>query len=162
MKYEEKGAVFSDSEKKYRFMLWRVWDEFAPNVLFVCFNPSDAGVCNDDHTVTRCIKFAEKAGYGGFYIVNLFGLVSPEPAGVFAAANPIGNPDNDNYIHKAASHCTNVIVAWGEDGSHLGRDKEILRLLKTHFPHIYCLGKTVGGQPRHPSRLPDSCEPELF
>jgi hypothetical protein len=161
MDYQEKGAVFSDCGK-YRFMLWRVWDEFAPKVLFVCINPSKAGVCVDDPTVKRCIGFAKRAGYGGLYLVNLFGLVSTDPAGLFANTNPTGNPDNDNYIHKAAAQCTNVIVAWGEDGSHLGRDHEIIRLLKTWFPQILCLEKMVSGQPRHPGRLSDSCVPMLF
>jgi hypothetical protein len=164
MIYEEGGAIFSDC-RTYRFLLWRAWDENTPKVLFVGLNPSVAGACDDDKTVNRCISFAKCAGYGGLYLVNLFAFISTPVAGLLAASSPEGNPDNDQYIHRAAKRCTGVIVAWGEDGFHRGRDAAVSALLSLHFAQLHCLAKaTTGGRtyPRHPSRLSKTCAPRPF
>jgi hypothetical protein len=54
----KKGAVISKDEK-YRYALWRVWDDSKPVVMFVCLNPSSADAEVDDYTVRRCIAFSK-------------------------------------------------------------------------------------------------------
>ena len=51
-----------------------------------------------------------------------------------------------------------VIVAWGNNGSLHGRDKEVLKLLKSMKVKPMCLGITKTGAPKHPLYLPDETE----
>ena len=164
MIYRENGAVFSDCQT-YRYLLWRIWDDTLDKVLFVCLNPSSAGVCADDNTVRRCISFADCANYGGLYLVNLFAFVSTPVSGLIAAAAPEGNPDNDSYIQQAAMRCKVVVVAWGENGSYRRRDVTVSNLLSSVFSQMYCLDKKmISGRtyPRHPLTLSKSCAFTLF
>ena len=59
------GAVFSDCER-YRYRLWRVWDEGKPKACFVMLNPSTATHEVLDPTVTRCKKTRDRAGVWRF------------------------------------------------------------------------------------------------
>lgn len=156
MIYEESGAIFSDC-RIYRFLLWRVWDTSKDNLLFVCLNPSAAGAYSDDNTSRRCAGFALCAGFGGFYLCNLFGFISTRVSGLHTAPNPVGNPDNDSHLSRACSRCSAVVVAWGNDRMCPPRDHTVLQLLKSHFRVVYCLSKT-GGYPRHPLLLPNACK----
>ena len=60
----KKSATFSEC-RKYRYSLWRVWDESLPFVLFIGLNPSTADEIEDDPTIRRCINFTKEWGYGG-------------------------------------------------------------------------------------------------
>ena len=59
--------------------------------------------------------------------------------------DPVG-PDIDSWIREAVRGRT-VIVAWGAHAT-LKRTLEIRRLLTGE--HVYCLGTTRQGHPRHP------------
>ena len=71
-------AVFSDC-RKYRYALWRVWDESKPVAVFIGLNPSTADEVNDDPTVKRCVNFAQEWGYGGLCMANLFAFMATDP-----------------------------------------------------------------------------------
>ena len=70
----EKGAVISECQN-YRYSLWRIWDESKPLIGFIGLNPSTADHREDDKTISRCIKFADSWGAGGFYMMNLFAIL---------------------------------------------------------------------------------------
>ena len=55
----EKNAILSE-DRKYRYILWRIWDQSKPMVLFIALNPSTADETHDDRTVSKCIGFARK------------------------------------------------------------------------------------------------------
>jgi SagB-type dehydrogenase family enzyme len=55
----------------FRYRLGRRWAE-GPTVGFVLLNPSTPDAEVDDQTVRRCIRFAQRDGYGGLEVVNLF------------------------------------------------------------------------------------------
>ena len=62
MKPEEiSSAIFSPC-KKYRYVLWRVWDKSLGYVNFVCLNPSTADEIHNDPTIIRCINYAHNGG----------------------------------------------------------------------------------------------------
>lgn len=152
------GAGFS-GDRKYRYLLWRTWDEARPHMLWVLLNPSAADEEKADQTLRRCIAFSEEWGYGGLEIVNLFALQTSDRQILKARESPIG-AENDRCITEAAQRATRVVVGWGEDGSYRQRDSEVCKLLKQHAPQpLYCLGKNKDGSPRHPLYVPRSTDP---
>ena len=76
--FSKSGAVFSDC-RKYRYALWRIWDENKPLVMIIGLNPSTADEISNDPTITRCKSFARACGYGGVLVANLFGFRATSP-----------------------------------------------------------------------------------
>ncbi|MBP2623208.1 DUF1643 domain-containing protein [Streptococcus oricebi] len=143
----EKGAILSE-DRKYRYVLWREWDASLPKLMFVGLNPSTADENEDDPTIKKCIAFAEKWGYGGFYMTNLFAYRSTDPAQLRSVENPVGD-ENDDYIKKYADLSDKVVACWGNDGTYLGRSEQVKNSLKT----LFCLKVNQSGQPCHPLYL---------
>ena len=83
-----KGAKFSPC-KKYRLQLWRIWDDKLPKIMFIMLNPSYADAHHDDPTIRRCINFAKNWGYGGFYVGNIYPLISTKPKLLLQSFQPI-------------------------------------------------------------------------
>lgn len=96
--------------RKYRFALWRIWDESKPYAMIIGLNPSTADEKEDDPTIARCIGFARSWGYGGLCMANLFAFRATEPADIFAASDPIG-PGNDEWLIKLADGAGVVVAA---------------------------------------------------
>ena len=113
-------------------------------------NPSRADAQTNDPTITRCINFAKAWGYGRLEVVNLFVYRTPHPSLLKQAAEPIGQ-DNERYILESVSKCDRVILAWGNYGIWRKQDIYTLELLKNRN-HLYSLGITKKGCPRHPRR----------
>jgi hypothetical protein len=67
-----------------------------------------------DPTVRRCLGYAN--GWGAFIIdvVNIFGLVSPNPADLMGECNPVEHAggENDFHIFEIAKRSALVIAAW--------------------------------------------------
>ena len=153
----ERDALFS-TDRQYRYILWRHWDMFNERyVMFIGLNPSTADETNDDPTIRRCIKFAQDWGYGAICMTNLFAFRATDPKVMKCANDPVG-PANDDILIKSANKASAIIAAWGVHGSHLGRDKKIMRMI----PFIGCLGVTKDGFPRHPLYLPKTTKPQDF
>jgi len=141
-----RDARFSDDEL-YRYWLIREWDHTLPKLAWCGLNPSIASHLIDDQTIRREIDFSAMWGYGGLIKVNLFGLVSTNPAELVRFRDPIGS-ENDDYLW-ALTDGTDVIACWGGGviAHRLRRDRT-----------TWHLGLTKTGQPRHPSRLARSTE----
>lgn len=149
----DKGAIFSE-DRKYRYTLTRTW---FPGKSYVCFcglNPSDADENIDDHTVTRCIRFAGSWGYGGLIMVNAFAFQSKNPNLLYTVEDPVG-PQNDFWLKKVSADAGITIMAWGTKGGYMNRDKEVIKLLTN--PHYLALTKE--GYPRHPLYLRADLKP---
>ena len=80
--------------RKYRYALWRTWDETKPHVMIIGLNPSTADETKDDPTITRCINFAKSWGYGGVCMANLFAYRATEPTVMKGSTDPVGT-END-------------------------------------------------------------------
>jgi len=139
------GAVFSDC-KKYRYALWRIWDESKSSVMFIGLNPSTADENNDDPTIRRVKKFAYDWGFGGVFMTNLFGYISANPDELKKCNDPVG--ENDHWLKSVAHVCGIIVCAWGAFDV-FSRDKEVLK----SFPMVYCLGVNRNGSPKHPLYL---------
>ena len=140
----KKSAVFSPC-RKYRYSLTRSWNSAEGYVLFIGLNPSIADEIIDDPTLIRCINFAKDWGYGGLIMVNLFAYMSTHPKDLKKAKLPIGK-NNNKHILKNHQKSQLTIAAWGNDGSLLKRDKEVLKIINNPM----CLNINKSGQPAHP------------
>jgi len=149
-------AVFSPC-KKYRYRLWRSWDEKGPVLTIIGLNPSRADASYTDPTIRRCQDFARRWGYGSLHVVNLFAYRSPYPAALRAFRHPNG-PENDWHIKQAVADADLTLVAWGNDGIWKGRDRRVIRWI----PDPYCLKQNKSGQPAHPLYQPKSKTPQPF
>lgn len=152
------GAVFSDCEK-YRYRLWRVWDETKPKVCFLMLNPSSATHEVLDPTVTRCKKRAQALGYGGFEVVNIFALRSTDPKALYETDDPAGTK-NLEMMADAIRDCDISICAWGTHGNFRGTGKFVRNWIKRSFPgKAHYLKLNSDGSPSHPLYLPYSLQP---
>ena len=149
------GAIFSAC-MKYRYVLWRTWNECKDKVLFICLNPSTADAHHNDPTVRRCIGFARAWNFGGMYLCNLFGLRATHPIHLHYAADPVG-PDNDRVLADCATKARIIVAAWGNGGTYKGRD----RAVQDAYPNYSIIGWTGKGSPRHPLYAPYTCQPIL-
>ena len=153
----QSGAVITDN---YRYLLWREWDSSSRTLSFIMLNPSLADAEINDPTITRCINFAKTWGYGRLEVVNLFAYRTPHPKLLKQAIEPIGR-DNDRYILESVEKSDRVILAWGNHGLWRKQDIYTLELLKNHT-HLYSLGITKRGSPRHLLYLRSTTKPQLF
>ncbi len=147
------GAELS-SCRRYRYALWRTWDEEKGRILFIGLNPSTADETVDDPTIRRCISYARQWGYGGIVIGNLFAYRSPHPRNLRQCADPVG-PQNDRWLRKLRRQADLVVAMWGNGGAYRGRAGEVL----PWFPKLMCLRLTGQGQPHHTRGLPDGLIP---
>jgi len=146
--FMNRGAVFTD-RKFYRYVLWRIWDERKQCVTFIALNPSTANELRDDPTVNKMMGFAARWNGGGIYVVNLFAVVSSNPAIISEARDPVG-PENDRYIKEYAAKSGITVAAWGDIALLNGRDIDVIQMV----PGLKCLGKTKSGHPLHPLYVP--------
>ena len=147
MSFINKTASFS-SCRKYRYSLSRIWDKQKKFVLFIGLNPSTADEEVDDPTIRRCSGYAQKWGYGGFIMVNLFAYRTTLPSNLKKVKYPVGR-DNDKYIVKLSKKADITVAAWGNNGILYRRDKQVLSLV----PNLMCLKVNKSGQPAHPLYL---------
>lgn len=144
------GAIFSE-DRKYRYALSRIWDTEKQKIQFVGLNPSTASEYDNDATIKKLLKITRHNGFGGFYMTNLFGIVSKDPKVLLNHPDPIG--DNDKYLVHFKDVVA-VVFCWGNfkeayanrNGS--SRAEEVIDMFPPHLRH--CLLKNKSGSPKHP------------
>jgi len=160
----ETSAVVSD-DKLYRYELARWWKP-GPRMLYVMLNPSTADHRRDDPTIRRCVSFAQREGFSGIEVVNLFSYRTAYPKvlrqAVADGIDVVGKL-NDIAIERAARRVTRVVVAWGGGvkfghksrlTAFRGRDKTVLGILRSCGP-VYRFARPTQASPvPHPLMLP--------
>jgi len=148
------SALFS-TDRRYRYWLLRTWESGQPRVAFVGLNPSTATETEDDPTIRRCIGFAQRWGFGGLLMLNLYGWRATQPARMWEhhkrGGDIIGGEKNyvvslQHYVEHFGVEQT--IAAWGNDK--LGRE----RAFRSSGWKLDCLKKNTNGAPGHPLYLP--------
>lgn len=153
----ERTAAISDCGA-YRYELARRWGP-GSSACFVMLNPSTADGLRDDPTIRKCVGFARMWECDAIRVVNLFAFRATDPGALRAAGYPVG-PENDGAIGRALSATTVVVAAWG---AHAPADRAALVLARlTKHWTVWCLGRTAGGQPRHPLMVPYSRPLEIL
>lgn len=147
------GAIFSDSERRFRYALWRVWRPDDDKLLFIGLNPSTANNIKDDPTIRRLVGFAKSWGFGGLFVGNLFSLVTANPGNLWFSPSPEQpNGPNDVALKRMRELSMKVLVGWGNEGRNAGtRPKEVLALVGDP---VFCLRTTIAGEPNHPLYMP--------
>ena len=152
-KFSKSGAVFSDC-RKYRYALWRIWNEDMPIAMIIGLNPLTADQTKNDPTITRCINFSRSWGYGGVCVTNLFGFRATAPTELKAHHDPIGK-GNDAWVHEMAKGAAITVAAWGNHGKFLKRSLELLPSLE----QLHCIEMNKSGEPAHPLYLKAELKP---
>jgi hypothetical protein len=150
-----KGAII-DETGKYRYQLWRIWDEAKPLAVFIMLNPSTADAEEDDPTIRRCMNYARSWGYGGIKVVNLFAYRATDPKELTNVIDPVGI-ENNKYITMAVKEAGIVVAAWGTKGDYLSRQSHLMELKL--LPNLHYLGLTKDGYPKHPLYLKADLKP---
>lgn len=160
----QRGAIISPCTR-YRYLLTRAWprnDGLPPRTCaFVMLNPSTADAAIDDQTIRRCIHYADREGCNHLEVYNLYAYRATDPRELAGAEDPIG-PENDYWMNYLAEiGAANLLIAgWGAQKGIDLRVKQVRHCLSKH--KVYCLGKTMDGHPRHPSRLSNDQPLELL
>lgn len=152
------GAARFSLDGVYRYELTRRWAR-GSTVCWVMLNPSTADAFKDDATIRRCCGYARDWGYNGIAVVNLFALRSTTPDVLLTHGDPIG-PLNAEAVHDATRRAAIVVCAWGAHPA-----AELAASIVDELPvgrHVVCLGRTGGGAPRHPVRLPSKAKLVAF
>lgn len=138
------GAEFSEC-RKYRYALWRKWDNNKPMVMFIGLNPSIASESQNDPTVKKVAMISKNNGFGGFYMMNCFPYISTNPNDLKVYGNIAYN---DHWLYQAERECKEVVFAWGNFKivKDIGRDIELTAM----FPNAKALHINKNGSPKHP------------
>lgn len=147
----ERGAIISP-DGLYRYKLSRAWGS-GPRLLWIMLNPSTADAHVDDPTIRKCVGFADRWGYRGIEVVNLFAWRATDPRKLIGPEDAVG-PDNDATIRAVAWEAPAIVCAWGRipNAPLRPRAELVAKLVRFENPGktIRCLGRTAGGFPRHP------------
>ena len=149
-----KAAKFS-KDWAHRYALWRLWDRSQGHVLFVCLNPSTADEAEDDPTVRKCMRYADRWGFGGICIANLFAYRATDPSVLKDADDPVG-PRNDYWLRRLAKQSALTVAGWGNHGTLLNRASQVRSLISD----LSYLKRNKSGQPSHPLYLSPSLLPK--
>lgn len=154
-----RGAVI-DTSGKYRYSLNRKFKSGEGHITFVMLNPNQADAEHDDPTICKCMSYALRWGFQSLEVVNLFAFRTPSPQDLKKAHDPVGG-ENDEYLREAFKRSDLLMLAWGNHGGYLSRDRAVLELRKRSH-QAWCLMLNRDGQPRHPLYVPLTVTPQPY
>lgn len=143
--YIEIGAAFSPC-RKYRFALWRIWDNSKPLVMFIGLNPSTANETKADATIRSVIRISKFNGYGGFYMMNCFPFVTEDPDKLIIDKD--SHLENMEWLFNIRDKCKDVVFAWGNFKIVTVQRMDIYMV--GWFPNSKVIGYNANGSPKHP------------
>jgi len=169
------GATFSVEDphlgheaRRYRYALWRKWNDDLPPTVFIGLNPSTADEETNDRTVTRCINFAYDWGFGGMIMLNVFAFRATDRAVMLRQGDPVGD-FGDEFIWKTCSKFNHIVCCWGNDGAHRERSARVVEILRNikdwgtkKDMEIKCFGRNSTGEPEHPLYLARTTKLQTF
>ncbi len=162
--FMEKAAVFS-RDRRYRYVLTRIWDGRRPRLIAICLNPSTADETQDDPTVRKLMGFASRWGYGGLWLMNLFAIRGTDPEIIKTSdIDPVGSEQHERikgvvglarrFLNDAREYepgpDPEVLCAWGVHGAYQDQDEHMMGWLDKELVRPICLGTTKNGCPKHP------------
>lgn len=159
--FMKRGATYSSGEQ-LRWTLTREWGD-GPGVCYIGHNPSTAGHEIDDPTSLAWVHFAKLNGFTQYTAVNLYPYRTPDVRECHRWAQWDKNgpdwwardriQDNMEVISREAKRAAMVVACWGalcRDSFHVDAVIEEIQSGVDPYPHLYCLGTTLAGDPVHP------------
>jgi len=145
--FNESSAKFTP-DNKHRLYLYRRWKITRPSAMVIGLNPSKADAFDDDQTIGFVKRVLNFNGFGSFYMVNLYTMITPYPSELIAD----NNLDYNILLWKELSQqVDSVIFAWGSFKTD-GREK----IAEDLFPKALCFNHLKNGAPRHAMYLPQA------
>jgi hypothetical protein len=154
-------CVFSP-DRAYRYVLRHrcadMTGKTPRRIAWIGLNPSTADEANLDQTLATVCRYSRNWGFSDLVMLNLFAFRATDPRDLKRATDPIG-PDNNEHLLAEVGDVDRVIACWGDHGRFLGRDRQVLDLLKVSFE---CLLRNRTGAPHHPLYLKSRIRPKPF
>ena len=170
---EGRAGQCTSIDGKYRYKYWRALPAGGAReeqgCLFLMFHPTteDEETRDTVHMARdRCATIARGHGYGMLWTCNLFALrcTRSERQKLWHSPDPVGLPENDEFIREAAEKAHTIMCAWGngdpnassdENCRFHGRVTQIVALLEQAGVedklHALAPGLTARGQPYSPA-----------
>ena len=155
------GADFSPC-RRYRYRLWRIWDESLPRAVFCLLNPSKADESENDPTIKRQLRRVAqwaKSGFlevGGIEVVNIFAYIDTYSENLIElhrkGVDLIGE-NNNQVILRAAKDAAIFVCGWGSPGLLDGRGDRVIQLVRNAGVTPFALKMNNDGTPTHPLYL---------
>lgn len=160
MDYIENDAFVSDCEM-YRYTLLRRWNENYPAVCFIMLNPSTADASKDDRTITRCVSYARRWGFGALRVCNLSPQRTKNPKQLLPVSDGIID-NNRGWISNSVRCSDATIFAWG---GYISNSKQLLEQAeecKLRHKGAMAINVNRDGTPVHPLYQPADAMPILY
>lgn len=146
------------NDNKKRFILGVRGEK---ELLAIALNPSTANETKLDPT-SRNIQFvANKHGFDGWWLFNLYPKRTPHPSKLPLRMNKPLFEENLNFLNRfliEESNTKAILVCWGNEiknRTYLQNSAaQILTMVENIGLPIYCIGKTKAGNPYHPAPTP--------
>lgn len=176
---DDAAWAVTTSDNAFRYVLGRSWDPELPPWVFAMLNPSKARHDVEDHTMRKCVGFAQRGGGGSIAIVNLFAYSATDPDDMCAAhrrgVNVVGE-HNQKVLDWAldrravtvsggrglnweqiAALATGIrpgcnVAAWGKVPASL-RQMAGESIRRVRESESFCFGTNKDGSPKHPLML---------
>lgn len=150
--------LFSD-DRRFRYVMGHIWNEDLPALCSCALNSSTGDKDQNDPTNTRVQTRALSMNLGGVVFVNAFPFASSSPKEMMKQANPFGDRELADRIILEHAKDNFLLCGWGNHGSHMGRDKELIRLFIEAGIKMHALEITGQGQPKHPLYVSYATQP---
>lgn len=154
-----KCEVVFNEEHTHRFSWNRVWGKDNKGVAAVIMlNPAQSDDIVMDTTSSLVVNnIARLERFSGVEVLNLYSLMTSKLNFPWNPDEDLNQPENDDFIRKAAAGSPCIIVAWGKSADTnkriASRAKAVLGLLKPYQEkvHIISDGERDGLHPLTPS-----------
>lgn len=142
----DEGVLLSD-DKKHKFIQWRRWGSKGGSIaLCIGLNPKWE---SNSPTIKRLTDVLQKRGYSGFRMVNLYTLITKNPADLMDAEKCGSEQVAMNIISAYAINAADVIFCWGTFAEAKARASRVIEF----FSNALCFGRNQDGSPWHPMSL---------
>ena len=151
-------AVFNQ-EHTHRFSWKRIWGKDNKGVAAVIMlNPAQSDDIVMDTTSSLVVNnIARLERFSGVEVLNLYSLMTSKLNFRWNSDEDLNQPENDDFIRKAAASSPCIIVAWGKSADTnkriASRAKAVLGLLKPYQEKVHVIsdGTRDGLHPLTPS-----------